>query len=250
MTGEGVFSDQDLSCYLDGEASETLSDAIEKAVVADPELVARLEALKAGEAAFADAMEAALAAAPVMPAMAEPVPAPANSPWRIGLASAAVGAIVAVGLSWNAWRPAEPGWRAVVANYQSLYVTETLELIDQSPAVQQADLQRLSREMGVDLAGLPEVEGLSFKRAQQLGFNGKPLAQLTFLTADGGPVALCIIRTGGDTSPGINAEVLSGLDAYNWTDNGYGVLLIGPKGQKGLKNAAEMFRTALKNASV
>ena len=97
---------------------------------------------------------------------------------------------------------------------------------------------------------MPEVAGLSYKRAQQLGFNGKPLAQLTFLAADGGPVALCIIRTDGETTDAIHAEVLSGLDTYSWTDNGYGILLVGPEGQDGLGSAAEAFRAALKNRPV
>ncbi len=99
---------------------------------------------------------------------------------------AGVGVIAAIGVTWSTWQTQEEGWRDVVANYQSLYVTETLAQVDQ----QRADLKRLSGALGIDLTALPEVEGLSFKRAQQLGFNGRPLAQLTFLTAEGGPVAL------------------------------------------------------------
>lgn len=247
MTDKIIFSDQDLSCYLDGEASADMMAAIADALARDPVLRARLEELKAGEDSFAAAMTVALKSAPALPEITPAPPAPANHSWRIGMA---VGAAAALGLSWNIWQAPEAGWRDVVASYQSLYVTETLALVDQSPAAQQADLERLSEGLGIDLTGLPEVDGLSFKRAQQLGYRGKPLAQLTFLTAGGGPVALCIVETGGGTSADIRAEVLSGLDTYSWTDNGFGVLLVGPKGEKGLGNAAEMFRSALKDAPV
>ncbi len=250
MTESPVFSDQDLSAHLDDEATPELSEAIRAALADDAELRARLEALQAGQAQFAQAMEAALAAAPPMPDV--PRAAPARSPhvWPVGLAGVAAGIALALGLGWNVSAPAEPGWRAVVANYQSLYVTETLAEVDLTPEAQAADLERLSSELGLDLTDLPEVDGLSFRRAQQLGFKGKPLAQLTFLTADGGPVALCIIRTNGETTPEITAEVLSGLDAFSWTDNGYGVLLVGPQGDTSLEDAAETFRKALENRPV
>ncbi len=252
MTAKGGFSDQELSCYLDGEAPDDLARAIACALETDPALTARLDALKAGEAAFVRAMDKALIAAPVMPALDDSPAvqrAAARTPWTYGLAGVAAGVIAAIGLSWQFSPSNEPGWRDVVASYQSLYVTETLALVNQTPAAQQADLERLSASLGIDLTSLPEAPGLSFKRAQQLGFKGKPLAQLTFLTTDGGPVALCIVRTGGDTSPDMTAEVLSGLDTYTWTHDGYGVLLVGPKGSPYLEEAAETFRSALNNAT-
>lgn len=250
MTDKHVFSDQDLSAFLDGEADEAVSQAITEATATDAAVQARLDELRAGEAAFAAAMQSALSAAPEMPDLPVVTPKPANFPWRAGLSGVAIGAIAAIGLTWSNWQQPEMGWKDVVANYQSLYVTETLAQVDQPMVEQQADLRRLSETLGIDLTALPQVEGLSFKRAQQLGFNGRPLAQLTFLTADGGPVALCILQTNGESSDQIAASVLRGMDTYNWTDNGYGVLLIGPKGDTSLENAAESFRNALKDASV
>lgn len=250
MTERTGFSDQDLSAYLDDEAPADVAAAIEGALPDDPGLRARLDALRAAQDSFTVAMEAALASAPEMPDMPEPVAQTTASAWPFGLAGVAAGAVLALGVGWNIWHTPDPGWRDVIANYQSLYVTETLAPIDPTPEVQQAELQRLSAGVGIDLTGLPEISGLSFKRAQQLGFKGKPLAQLTFLAADGGPVALCILRNGAETSPGITAEVLSGLDTYSWTEDGFGILLVGPKGTEGLKNAAEILRDALKNTSV
>lgn len=250
MTTAGGFSDQDLCAFLDGEADDALCAAIREASASDPQLRDRLETLRSASDVFAAAMDAALAAAPPMPELPH-VPARRGfGTWSVALAGAVAGAVLVLGLTWDGTPPAKAGWRDVVANYQSLYVTETLAKVDLSPDAQQADLARISEALGFDLTDLPEVAGLSYKRAQQLGFNGKPLAQLTFLAADGGPVALCIIRTNGETTDAIHAEVLSGLDTYSWTDNGYGILLVGPEGQDGLGSAAEAFRAALKNRPV
>lgn len=250
MSESAGFSDQDLSAYLDGEAADDVSDAIGAALSGDPGLRARLDEMRAGQDAFAEAMATALSAAPPMPDLPDPLSQRGTRVWPVGLAGVAAGAVLALGAGWSLWHTPDPGWRDVVANYQSLYVTETLAPLERTPEAQQADLQRLSAGLGIDLTGLPEISGLSFKRGQQLGFNGKPLAQLTFLAADGGPVALCILRNGAATSPGITAEVLSGLDTYSWTEDGFGILLLGPQGTDGLENAAETLRKALKNTSV
>ena len=251
MTNDRVFSDDDLSCYLDGETSGPLTDAIRAAVLSDPKLEARLEELTAGQQRFAQIMEAALTSAPDMPTLPPAIQYRAPPVWPVALASAAAGAFAVLGVSWfSLSTPEQPGWHDVVANYQSLYVTQTLELVNQSPQDNLAELDRLSETIGFDLTNLPQIEGLSYKRSQELGFKGRPLAQLTFLTADGGPVALCIIRTGKTDTPEIKAEMLSGMSAYSWTDDGYGLLLIGPPGDPALENAAEIFRKSLKTSAI
>ena len=250
MTQSDAFSDQDLSAYLDGEAPEATVRSLDAALGRDAGLRERLEELRAGQGAFVAAMETALISAPPMPDLPPAVDHARPALWPVALAGAVAGAVLMFGVTWTNSTPSDPGWRAVVANYQSLYVTETLSKVAADPAAQQADLVRISAALGFDLTELPEVAGLSYKRVQQLGFNGKPLAQLTFLAADGGPIALCIIETGGGTSTEIRSEVLSGLDTYSWTDSGFGILLVGPRGQDGLENAAEAFRAALKNRPV
>ena len=248
MTDRPGFSDQDLSAYLDDEAPAELSAAIRSALQSDPALRARLEELQAGQEAFVTAMEEVLQSAPTMPELPRAV-THSQRVWPLGLAGVAAGAALALGLGWSGIVAPDPGWRDVVANYQSLYVTETLAPVALTPQEQQADLQRVSEGLGLDLSALPQVAGLTYKRAQQLGYKGQPLAQLTFLTAEGGPVALCILRTGSETSPGITAEVLSGLDTYSWSEDGFGILLVGPRGETGLENAAKIFRAALKKTA-
>ena len=245
MTQGLSFSDDDLSCYLDGEASRELAKHIEAAQANDPALSQRIEEMRAATARFYSGLDAMLAHAPAMPDL--PPPSSSRQPaWGMAITGALAGAAAAAAAVVMIARPApEPGWRDVVASYQSLYVTETLVSVDQPVAVSTAKLQDLSQTLGFDLTNLPEVDGMTYKRSQQLGYKGRPLAQLTFLTDQGGPVALCIVHTGGTDSASINSEILEGMSAYSWTQDGYGILLIGPQGGSTLENAAEQFRAAL-----
>lgn len=243
---ERAFSDEDLALFLDGEASEALTREIESALAQDPSLSAEVNSLRAAQASYVSAQEDLLSLSPAMPELPRRERGmPAMLPAFVGLAA---GLVIAATVSWSLLSKPEPGWREVVANYQSLYVTETLSGVAEPQSISKAKLTELSEVLGLDLTNLPEVDGLAYRRAQQLGYKGAPLAQLTFLTANGGPVALCILRTGGADSSEIEADTLEGMAAYSWVDDGFGVLLIGPLGDSTLSEAAQTFRAALKGA--
>ncbi|MEO0891339.1 MAG: hypothetical protein AAFY35_02000 [Pseudomonadota bacterium] len=242
-----AFSDEDLALYLDGEASETLIQEIEAARLKDTKLSSELDRMRVAQAAFVADQDSFLAAAPPMPGL--PAPARSAVPWAPALGGMVAGLVIAAGLAWPFLSKDDPDWRDVVANYQSLYVTETLAGAVEPQSALDAKLVELSGVLGIDLTALPDIDGLDYRRAQQLGYEGAPLAQLTFLTHDGGPVALCILRTSGPDSENIQADTLSGLSAFSWVDNGFGVLLIGPQGDATLPEAATMFRAALRDAA-
>ena len=63
-----------------------------------------------------------------------------------------------------------------------------------------------------------------------LAFVGRPLFQLAFASKTGVPIALCIIRAGGEAS--MNADSLQtmrleGLSSAVWSNGDYEYLLIG-----------------------
>lgn len=241
MARNEKFSDDDLGLYLDGEADAELVASVETALATDADLSERLNALRATTANFTEIYKTVLDLAPNAPSYLSHAEKPGR-PVLLALASMVAGAAVMFG-GLTLWQPAEqPGWRAVVANYQSLYVAETLTGAMPDPAQQEVLLAQLAKKLGFGLDDLPEIDGLTFVRAQELGFNGKPLAQLTFLTAQNQPVALCIIKTGKETTNTIEPEELFGLSTYSWTQDGYGILLIGPNENRGLQDAAEQFR--------
>jgi len=246
-----AFSDEELTAFLDGEADAALEAEISDALETDEALADRMGSLTVPMDAIVGAFDELLGSAPPMPDIAPPVPAPANTnarlSWTWGLGTfgtgLAAGLAVAffVGLGTPTPEPAQRGWVSFVASYQTLYTTATLANVNPSPQETALQLASVSEAIGIDLAGLPQAEGLTFKRAQLLGFNGKPLVQISYLRDDGTPVALCIIPAGPDAKD-LNMGAAEGLDIARWNTPGYGFLLIGGEDAAPLEREAETFR--------
>lgn len=227
------FTDEQLTAYLDGEAEAGLRTLIDSALESDPHLGDRLAGLDIPVTAIAQAYNALLHQAPPMPDLSpQPLPTVRNG-FGIWGAVGVFGTGIAAGLAMAVFTgfgtpaPKQPGWKAVVASYQSLYSPETLAVKDIDATQAQIQLTKVSQAIGFDLTQLPEIEGLTFKRAQVLGFNGKPLIQLAFARADGTPVALCIISAKTNDSKPINSEKLFGMASASWNIDGLAYLLIG-----------------------
>ena len=256
-----AYSDEDLTAFLDGEADEALMQAIAQDLERDAELVHRLESLDISkhdlQLAFADH----LATAPEFPPLPGPQTAPAavQKPqlgWTsgfIGLGTGiAAGIALAVffGLSAPAPSPnpttaaAEPapiGWLAAVATYQMLYTEETLS----GPAAPDTSrLSELSEAVDLDLTQLSNVEGLTFRRAQQLGFYGKTLIQVAYTLPDGTPFAICILRNGTEERAPRYQE-LQGMQAADWTTGDHGVLIIGGTNAEAVEDLAPRIQELL-----
>ncbi|WP_299295365.1 hypothetical protein [uncultured Tateyamaria sp.] len=249
MTDVRHFSDEELTAFLDGEAGDALHAAIEGALETDAVLAERMAALDLPLGPIVDAYDALLATAPPMPAfdvvIPEPVAARPRGLWAKGVGlfgtGLAAGLAVAVFTGFGTPEPQPRGWISFVASYQALYTTATLA--GATPSSQEAEVQlaSVSDALGLDLTGLPVAEGLTFKRAQVLGFNGKPLIQIAYLREDGTPVALCIIASGPDDKP-LSMGEAEGLDIARWNTPGFGFLLIGGEDAAPLAQEAETFR--------
>ncbi|MEP1961720.1 anti-sigma factor family protein [Tateyamaria sp.] len=242
------FSDEDLTAFLDGEAADALHDAIEQALETDMALADRMASLDIPLAPIVAAFDTLLDTAPVMPefAVTETPPAKTNRMnwgWGIGTFATglAAGLAVAVFTGFGTPEPAPRGWISFVASYQALYTTATLQGATPSADEAKVQLANVSDALGFDLSTLPATEGLTFKRAQILGFAGKPLIQIAFLRADGTPVALCIIPSGAGDKP-INMGAAEGLDIARWNTSDFGFLLIGGQDAEPLAQEAETFR--------
>ena len=223
------FSDEELVAFLDGEKDYAPMDAIRAALKTDAALAARLDALKLDMAALADSFD--LLQAPEFDT-ASLSAAPLRRAWA-GMAVAAC-LTLAVGFgagSWNAAKPLE-GWVDYVAAYQALYTHATLDHISQTPAQHTVELDRVASVIGKEfsLEQLTTFSEVDYKRAQVLAFEGRPLVQLAFASKTGVPIALCIIRAGGEAS--MNADSLQtmrleGLSSAVWSNGDYEYLLIG-----------------------
>ena len=244
---QAAFTDEELTAYLDGEADAALRDRVELALTSDAALAQRLQALDLPVAALRDAFSPEALGAPQMPETLIPAPRETRTPLRLvaGLALTFGLGVLSTYLLQPGPQPVKaPGWKAVVASYQSLYITDTVANAKQSPDAAAEVLAGFGSGHGVDLSPAQSVAGLEFKRAQLLGFKGKPLLQMAYLGPDGVPVAFCITRSSGDDKP-MQSEVLAGMAAASWVSDGVGYLVIGGQDQGFVDAVAEDIRGKL-----
>ena len=252
MSQKTHFSDEDLTAFLDGEASAELAKKIECALENDAVLMKRLEDLSLPVDELKIAMQQVTDQAPSLPDVLTDRTSPSNkSPiswvYAGSLAASVLISLVVGGLFGKTYfAPSEAqGWKHYVAAYQSLYVGDTLGNIQLSPEQIQKNLEDISGQIGFDLVKMTADSELSFKRAQLLGFKGKPLVQLAYLSPDGQPVALCIIRTNKDNTETIGMEKLEGMAAASWRKNGYAFLFIGGEDEIVIREGAARFQALL-----
>jgi len=228
VTRTHEFSDEDLTAFLDGESSPPLSAAVSAALTNDAALKNRLDTLRHLGDHIGVAGDSLLAAAPELPELTKP-----RFFRELPLGRLAAGIAVAclmLGTGFGAWmtsRSSAPGWMDYVAAYQALYVTETLSSVEVSPEQRAGQLAALGAEIDLRLEAAGQDSVLSFRRAQLLGYQGRALVQMAYLTPDRSPVALCIIRTDNIADNPISVTTLESMAAAHWTDGNHAFLLIG-----------------------
>lgn len=280
-TNANDVSDARLVAYIDGELNSDERAFVARALEQSPELRERLAFLGAGGRPFGEAFDLLLEAAPQdrLQAMfsgliedermaVAPVAAAENvlpprattrrgwSPvWQVAaaasLALAIFGGGIATGMFYGG-KPAEqlpPGqrnWVDAVAQYVSLFSGETLAGMPTDAAAREAGLQRASSALGIQLtheklAGLPTLD---FKGTQLLQLQGRPIAQIAFMSQTGKPVAICIIRTTRAPEPPA-PDHREGLNIVHWIKDGYGYMVIGDVPPDALARISEAARARL-----
>jgi anti-sigma factor RsiW len=275
-------SDARLVAYIDGELSLDDRAAIALALAANPQLRERLAFLNTGARAFGEAFDLLLAAAPEARLQAmfaslvdgesakgtaplaesadnvvrlQPAPKRGLSPiWQLAAAASIAltayggGIVTAVlyGPKEVRQQVAQRGWMDAVAQYVSLFSQETLAGMPADAATQQAGLQRVSTALGKDISH-DKVEGLptlAFRGTQLLQLEGRPIAQIAFLSDAGKPVAICIIKTARPAEPQTTAR-REGLNIVHWITGGYGYMVIGDMPADTLARISEAARARL-----
>lgn len=248
-------TDEMLVAYVDGELPAEERSRVNHALATEPAVKARFEQL-GGTPDLKGPFDVLLAAAPTdrLAALlkeAEAKSAPprlteARRPFlgaRAAIAAAIalflVGGAVGIGLQSAVLRMAGSGtedrenWRAAVADYLSLYTTDTLAGIPDSPEQRAAEVADAASKLAIPLdVGKVVLPDLTLKRAQVFAFRDKPLVQIAYLSPTAGPVAFCIIRNGQkDAAPAF--EEREGKGIVFWGKDGRGFMLIGslPKAQ-------------------
>lgn len=236
MSGEAdIFSDADVTAFLDGEADEALDQRVRRAVQHDADLARSLETLDVPLRAVRQAFDLDVLNAPSMPSHISEVPKPPKR--RIALplglaASFALGMVFATALR------SPPDWIAQVASYQALYATETLEGPGQAKQDAQAAITGARKTLGFAFTAAPEMPSMIFKRAQMLAIDGQPLIQLAYLDGNGVPFALCLTRV-SEADRRVTTETAHDLAAASWVRDGLGYVLIGGSDLARISNLAQ-----------
>ncbi len=135
----------------------------------------------------------------------------------------------------------KPGWRQSVANYMSLYTSETINRVGVSLESQHQNLALLSQDVGLSLTSENLAVGdLDYKRGQILDLRGKPLVQLAYLYQNKTPVAFCIIKsTKGKKT--MQFEQRNGMQIAHWSSENHGFMVIGNMPEEELGKLAKSF---------
>ena len=239
------FTDEELVSYLDGEADFAPVEEIAEALKIDSSLAKRLDALRLDTHLISDSFDPILPMAPAMPQLNSK--ARPSRPLVPVAAAVLVSLLLGYGFAQWTFAPEKPGWKKYVASYQALYTNSTLAGLKPQPDSQRGELQRVSAAIGknIPIEALTRQPELTYKRSQILGFNGKALVQLAFLSSTGQPVALCIIRTKKDDSKSIQEAQLENMSSAAWTRDGYDYLLIGRVDQLLVSRLAQEFSNSI-----
>jgi anti-sigma factor RsiW len=275
----GPVTDEDLLAYLDGMLEGDMSEYVERELIKDRALDARLELLRCGMRPFDKAYDLLLREAPkarlkqILKLAKDPPPPPVEEPkpepiaakvevarsepwggWRKLAAGIAFLAVFSAGLITSrfvnmpgespqlARAPAVRGWRAAVAEYQTLFVKQTLVHAGEDVQAQSENLRSALVHLGMDLSvEKVSVDPLDFKRAEVLNFKGKPLVQMAYLMHGDTPVSFCIIK-GRKPVHGLKSERREGLNIVHWRSKEYGFMVIGDVPDKELGEIARKLK--------
>lgn len=233
------FSDAELIQFLDGTLPAETHMAIEAALATDRALADRLAALHVDTDAIGSAFNTLLEGAPPIDLDATQTAATESSSRlskgnRAGLAASLAIAAVLGALMATLWPEASverrtgERWHADVVTYHKLYVPETLTPLNADAEARKTQFKRVGRVLALAVPGsLGELAQVEFKRAQVLGFEGTPLAHLTYQSADGKPIALCFLKlpSAGNSVPSLSQQ--QGLSAVTWEQGGLGFIIVG-----------------------
>ncbi|WHO72793.1 anti-sigma factor [Rhizobium sp. BT03] len=245
ITKYTIPSDEELTAFIDGELTAEEAARIETLANEDKAVAERLEFLARASLPFEQAFAPLLSQAPreKLEMMLAAIPREGAKPGSTqalagrrrflgALAASLVAgiaidrAVLGIGKGFST-KDENSEWRAVVADYISLYTPETLAGPVPGGDVQAAQLGAFDEKLGLSLS--PEavaLPGIDFKRALLLRYDGKPLAQIAYLDPETGPMALCIVRSdAGPKAPDVESR--KGMNVVYWSNGTHAFMLIG-----------------------
>ncbi|HIO91679.1 MAG TPA: hypothetical protein EYG68_02410 [Leucothrix mucor] len=227
-----------LLAYVDGQLNETEHRKAEALILRDQTAQDFVQELQKSQLPYRDAFQPLLEAKKITSKEVLVAPKSNRWAWSGAIAASLCVGLIAGGLFISNQQINHDDWVMQVADYQLLYVRDTLNTPNPEIAQVAALSEKLGKQLGTKLI-IPDLSShaLSFKRGQVLETHGKPLIQLAYLPKQGRPVALCITAIHEDDSPQ-ESGTSRGLSFVKWTKNGLGYVLIGDVKQEKLQQMA------------
>jgi len=249
------YHDDAIIAWLDGEMESADARVFEEQLCGDTSLAQRMETLKNSHQDYQQAFAPLLKEAPE-----------AQMQQRLDnyLAGARAGvsrrALIAASLSFLAIgsglgylaRPMavimseNEQIRDLEAQYMSLYSAETLLDVDSSPSVIAQGIQRTAQDIGLKVNEQQlALAGAELKMVRMLRYDSTAIAQIVWLHADFGPLALCISPLEKAIVTDIKNEQRHSMNIAWWNDSDYQYVLIGRTPSKALTASARQLQLRL-----
>lgn len=252
------YDDDTIVAWLDGEMDRADAQAFEQQLNSDEQLAARTAELMKSNQDYPGAFAPLLDDAPTERMQAKlDAYLDDQSTKRAGISRRAMIAaslsflVIGSGIGYLA-RPSEEihdengHIRDLEAQYMSLYSAETLLDLDSSPSVLQKGLARTAQDIGLhvneDQLALQSAE---LKMVRILRYESTSIAQIAWIHADYGPMALCISPLEQKSRTEITRETRHGMNVAWWNSRGYQFVLIGRNPASQLQDSARELHSAL-----
>lgn len=264
-----TYSDEDILRYVDGNMDERSATQLRSDIDNNTELSQRVDAMLASQLPYSMAYK--LNPPPEMPErvkqtistwsdVARNSSHQASAPKQLGLKVAAVAAAVSLSfvLGFGAatlisdepavainnpiinGQPTEDTlWVKRVADYQSLYVAQTVNHIKDGRSKADELLARAEIKDVMD-ARIPDLSDYNYQfvRAQQLGFQGQPLIQLVYTSPGKKPLALCFMPSEGENLSNITVALHEELGSASWRTASQRFVVVADESQTAIESIA------------
>ncbi|MEQ0466274.1 hypothetical protein ABLV87_22715 [Klebsiella sp. JB_Kp018] len=255
------YSDEAIVAWLDGEMHASDAERFEVALSQEEQLAARTEMLRISQTDIACAFAPLLREAPqsrleaqLANVLAQPLAGTARSTGvsRRSLIAASLSfLVIGSGLGYFARNASgdhgeSEKIRDLEAQYMSLYSAETLLDADSSPTALQRGLTRTAQDLGLQANEQQLVlSGAELKMVRMLRYDSTSIAQIAWMHADYGPMALCISPDGQPASTELNHEQRHKMNLVWWYSGRYQFVLIGRNPASQLEQNALTLQAAL-----
>lgn len=249
------YSDEAIVAWIDSEMCRADAQQFEEQLRHDEHLSGRTAGLMKSNQDYPGAFAGLLDEAPLekmqgsLAALPEPKSdAPAGVSRRALIAASVSFLMVGSGLGYllrPAFAPEDENGhiRDLEAQYMSLYSVETLLDMDSATPVLQRGLERAAQDIGVKLQlSQLSLQGAELKMVRMLRYETTSIAQIAWISADYGPMALCISPVEEKTTASLQQEKRHSMNLVWWQDAGYQFVVIGRNPPSHLRRNAEQLQ--------